>query len=266
MMQILESIFFGAVQGLTEFLPVSSSGHLVLLHSIADLRVGNDLAFDVALHMGTLVALVVFFRSDLIRLARGWIRSLRGQANSDGRLAWLILIGTCPAAIAGWWLEDTLVAVARQPESVAVVLVFGGVVLWAVDRWSRRSNPVESLSIWSVLAIGVGQALALIPGVSRSGATIIVGRWVGLGREAAARFSFLLSAPIILGAGLKQGFELRGLPLNLGVFAVGMVTAAVVGYFAIRWLLRLVQQHSYAPFAVYRVVLGVIAWLYFRGR
>lgn len=263
MAEILQSILFGVVQGLTEFLPVSSSGHLVLLHSIADLRISDDLAFDVALHLGTLVAVVVYFRTDLSKLTRGWLHSLHGRANVEGRMAWLILVGTIPAVLVGWWLEAGLTAAVRQPGRVAIVLIIGGVLLWAVDRWSRRHQPMETLSFWSVVAIGIGQAVALMPGVSRSGATIIVGRLVGLSRLAAARFSFLLSVPVIVGAGIKQAVDLRGQQIDSAIFLFGAASAAVVGYFAIRWLLAIVQRHSYAGFAIYRIVIGIAAGLYF---
>lgn len=263
MIESLYAAIFGAVQGLTEFLPVSSSGHLVLLHSIADFQAGDALAFDVALHVGTLVAVVVFFRNDIVRLMKGWLASLRGERNAEGNLAWWLLLATIPAALLGYFFESWFETAVRAPVTVGIVLILGGIGLWAADAWGRRVGELSSVTGKQALVIGIGQAFALIPGVSRSGATIMVARLLGFTRTAAARFSFLLSIPIIAGAGIKQGIELRGTEIDGLVFTVGMISAALVGWWAIGWLLKLVERHSYVGFAIYRLALGFAVIAYF---
>lgn len=262
-MDSLYAILFGAVQGLTEFLPISSSGHLVFLHSIADFETGSALAFDVALHVGTLIAVVVYFRNDIVRMLVGWVRSWKNRQDPDGRLAWMLIWATIPAAILGFLFESWFETAVRKPEIVAAVLILGGVALWWADRWAKTEQDLSSISLKTSLIIGFGQALALVPGVSRSGATIMMARLLGLSRPAAARFSFLLSIPIIAGAGLKKGLDLQGTNIDTTIFALGMVSAAIVGFWAIGWLLKLVQRHSYAGFAVYRFLAGAVALVYF---
>lgn len=235
----------------------------MLFHSITDFLDGNDLAFDVALHVGTLVAVLAYFRRDVLALLRGWWRTVRGQPDADGRLAWWIAAATVPAAGLGFVFESTIESVFRDPMVVAVVLVLGGGLLWLADRYGAQRIELGQTTGGMALAIGLGQAMALIPGVSRSGATIMIARWFGMTRPAAARFSFLLSIPIIAGAGVKQGLDLNWDGVQPAPFIVGMVAAAVVGWLAIGWLLRLVQRHSYAVFAWYRFVLGAVAFFYF---
>ncbi len=260
------AVVFGAVQGLTEFLPISSSGHLVILHSIADFSFGDALAFDVALHVGTLVAVVWYFRQDISRLFRGWIRTFQGTVDASGKLAWYILMATVPAAILGYLLESTFEEKFRRPELVGIVLALGGIALWAADRWSTSRRSIEQGGWVSALSIGFGQALALIPGVSRSGATIMVARLFGFTRDAAARFSFLLSIPIIAGAGLKKALDVQAATIDWGPFAVGMIASGIVGYWAIGFLLRLVQRRTYTGFAIYRLIIGALVFALWYGR
>lgn len=268
----LEAILFGTVQGLTEFLPVSSSGHLLLLHSITNFQLVDDQAFDVALHLGTLVALLAFFWRDILRFIKAgwdWIRHPVRTASIDQKMVGWLVVGSIPAVIAGVTLESYTETTWRSPMLAASALVVAGLVLWIVDVAQKGQKETEELSWWRSLIIGVGQAIALVPGVSRSGATIITGRLLGLSREAAARFSFLLSIPIIAGAGAKKTMDLANLNLTTDQsmeFLLGGLAAAVVGYFAIRILLRYISRHSYAIFAIYRIAVGIAALIYFWPR
>lgn len=262
MINIVEPILFGTVQGLAEFLPISSSGHLSLLHSVTHFSAGSDLSFDVALHMGTLVAVLIFFWRDIVRIGRAWFRSFRHweyQSNVDQRLGWLLVLSAIPGAIAGVLLESKAETIFRAPALTATVLILAGIALWVADRFAPQRETLERLTWRHTLILGLGQALAIIPGVSRSGATIALGRSLALTREAAARFSFLMSAPIMLGAGLKQLSSLRHETLTTHQqldFLIGMVVAGVVGYIAIRVLLQYISRHSYTVFVLYRIALG----------
>jgi len=252
------------VQGLTEFLPISSSGHLLLLHQIVDYRALNEQAFDVALHIGTVIALLLVFWSDLWRLFRAalrWVR-VRGTPDHDQTLAGLLLIATIPAAIIGFFFESIIETMLRSPMLAAINLIIAGVLLWAIDRWTTTSRNLETLGRWRALGIGLGQALALIPGVSRSGSTIMVGRLVGLERPAAVRFSFLLAVPITIGAALVKFPDLIAYRMpseDWLALTTGIIVAAVTGMFAIRFLLRFVAHRSFAVFAIYRTVVGLAA-------
>ena len=257
-----EPALFGAVQGLTEFLPISSSAHLLLLHHITHFTVADDLAFDVALHVGTLVAVVTYFWRDLWRLLRAWLvgfKKMNWTQNNDQRLAWWLVIASVPAALAGAALETKAETAFRAPLLTALVLILAGVILWLTDRFKSTDHDLPDITWRQALMIGVAQAVALVPGVSRSGATITMARLFRLNRAAAARFSFLLSAPILLGAGVKKMLDLGQMHLSslqLADFAVGAIVAALVGLVAINILLRFISRHSYGAFAVYRLVVG----------
>ncbi len=260
--EILYAMLFGAVQGLTEFLPISSSGHLILIHSITDFRVGNELAFDVTLHLGTLVAVLMFFRADVARLLRAAWQLLKQRKilTDDERQAWWLLLATIPAVIAGALLESAAESTFRSDRLVAVTLIVAGIVLWAVDRQRPQDRDTSQLGWWPAVLIGVGQAIALIPGVSRSGATMTFARAFRLDRASAARFSFLLAIPITVGAGLQGLVKAAGEQLSadqISAYIIGGLTAATVGYAAIRFLLRFVANHSFGIFALYRLVLGL---------
>ncbi|CAN5607571.1 undecaprenyl-diphosphate phosphatase [soil metagenome] len=272
-MDILRAILLGIVQGLTEFLPISSSAHLIIIPWVFGWE-PFGLAFDVALHLGTLAAILVYFRHELIAIPRGLINErselshARLPADPMARLGIFIFIATMPAAFAGVLAEGTIDrAFHGDPISrtaiavIAVVLVVVGLVLEIADRRGNvRVRSDDDVTLRQAIIIGLAQALALLPGASRSGTTITAGLFVGLSRADAARFSFLLGVPIIAGAGLKQMAELasNGLgDVGLGVFAVGVVTAALTGYAAIAGLLRFLQRRPVTVFVVYRVVLGV---------
>jgi undecaprenyl-diphosphatase len=263
---ILQAIILGIVQGLTEFLPISSSGHLILVPWLFDWEYLLDnpefnKTFDVALHLGTFIALVVYFWRDIGVLLAAWARTLRTRRidEPEGRLGWLILLTMVPAAIAGLLFEETIVNTLGAPWLIAVLLIVFGAVMWAVDRWSRKVREVDELGWRGALAIGVSQALALSPGVSRSGVTMVTGLLVGLKREAAARFSFLMSIPIIGGAALYSAIGLvqEGLPEGTAAaFVAGMAAAALSGFAAIWFLLAYLRRHSFMPFVLYRFAVG----------
>lgn len=271
-MDIFQALVLGLVQGLTEFLPVSSSAHLVFVPWLMgwDDKAITSIQFDVALHMGTLLAVLVYFAADWRRLIGAFFASVferRIGDDPDRRLAWLIVLGTIPAALAGMLLEGSIDTVFHDPRNlrtgllvIAVMMIVMGALLLFAERVGKRTIPIEGVRLPTAMAVGVAQALALIPGVSRSGSTITAGLFAGLKREAAARFSFLLSTPVVLAAGVKQVYDLTqegGLPASdqLGFF-VGFVASAVSGFLCISFLLRYLQRHSTAPFIWYRFMVG----------
>ena len=264
MLELLEAIFLGVVQGLTEFLPVSSSGHLLLSQYFLGLdqeRFG--LSFDVALHLGTLLAVIYFFRWDLWRMALAFLRSIRRRsiAEPDARLAYLILASTIPAAFIGYRFEDFISTTARSPWVVVFTLTLVGVLFIVGEAVGRRTRQASKLGFLEAVGIGVAQAAALVPGVSRSGATITLGLFLGLRREEAARFSFLMSVPIIAGAGFLQLREVVSAGMEaseVAIFGVGFVVSAVVGYLAIRFFISFVADHSLRAFAYYRFGLAAV--------
>ena len=266
LLELIEAIILGVVQGLTEFLPVSSSGHLLLGQYFLGLDQNQfGLSFDVALHMGTLVAVVSYFWRDLIRMAFAFFRSFgrhRDLANDpDQRLAYLVIASTVPAALIGFLFENFFETTVRSPWVVVFNFVLVGILFLVAEAAGSRSRRASKLRFGEALAIGLAQATALVPGVSRSGATITLGLFLGLRREEAARFSFLMSVPIIAGAGgLKLGEVIAG---GMGahellLFAAGFVTSAFVGYFTIRFLLNYLTRHSLRVFAYYRFAVAAV--------
>ena len=268
MREIIQAIILGVVQGLTEFLPVSSSGHLVLGQYFLGLdpeRFG--LSFDVALHMGTLLAVVSFFWRDLVRLAYAFVRSLsrgRNLDNPDQRLTYLIIASTVPAALLGFLFEGFIESQTRQPWIVVFNLVLVGVLFIVAEAAGRHSRQASKLGFAEAVGIGLAQAAALVPGVSRSGATITLGLFLGLRREEAARFSFLMSVPIIAGAGTLQMGEVVSEGMDAFealIFGAGFVSSAVVGYLAIRFFISYIADHSLRAFAYYRFGLAAVVAL-----
>ncbi|MFM8945007.1 MAG: undecaprenyl-diphosphatase UppP [Actinomycetota bacterium] len=266
-MTVLQAIVLGITQGLTEFAPVSSSGHLILVPWLFGWKVLEDPAlnktFDVALHLGTLAGAVVYFRTDLARYLTAFVRSVGARRidGTDTRIAWALVIGTVPGAIAGATLEGWIQERLGAPILVAAMLVVFGVVLVLVDRRAPVTRRVEDVSLRDGAILGVAQAIALQPGVSRSGITIAAARLLGLDREGAARVSFLLSLPIIAGAGLYKGLDVLrdGLPAGMAApFAAGIVAAAVSGFLVIWFLLSYLRRHAFTAFLWYRVAVAVI--------
>jgi undecaprenyl-diphosphatase len=261
-----QALVLGITQGATELLPISSSGHLILVPWLADWRYlethsAFNKTFDVALHLGTLVAVVAYFWSDVVRYVAAWFRSVRARAirSDDERIAWAIGIATVPAAIVGAVGEDWIDEHLGQPWQIAVVIAAFAVLLWIADRTAERVR-LDETTLGRAVAIGLSQILALMPGVSRSGITITAGRFSGLTRDAAARFSFLLLIPIVFGAVLFKGVKdvlLDPLPPgSVGPFVVGMLAATAVGLVAIDVLLGYVRRHDYTPFVLYRLALA----------
>ena len=255
-MPIIQVIILGIVQGLTEFLPVSSSGHLILAEQW--LQADSSLAFDLALHLGTLLALLVYFRRELAGLAAGVFKP------SQNRLSWLIIIATIPAVIAGILLQDQAETVFRSSELVAFNLVWVALLMLAVERLARKRFKLEQIGWRQSLAVGAAQALALIPGVSRSGITISAGLAKGMNYEAATKFSFLLSAPITAGAIIKvlaSDGTMTQLGSQGGLVLAGVASAAVSGYLAISFMLKFLARFGLRPFAYYRIALGLVVLL-----
>jgi len=278
-MAIMQAIMLGIVQGLTEFIPISSSAHLVIipwLFGWKDTAVAS-LPFDVALHLGTLIAVLAFFAADWVRLIRAWVTSLLERkigADLDRRLAWLLIIGCVPGGIAGVLAESKIENLFHKPDAphqatamivMAIIIALLGALLLLAERLAHHERKTGQLSLKDTILIGLAQALAVFPGVSRSGSTITAGLALGLERETAARFSFLLSAPIIAGAGLKSLWEVYK-DIHTGViaradlilFPVGFIAAAVSGYVCIRFLLRFLQKNPTDLFVYYRWALAAL--------
>ena len=289
-MPIFQAIILGIVQGATEFLPVSSSGHLIILPWLLGWQ-DPGLTFDVALHAGTLLAVLVYFGPQWIRIFRaafgGKVRVAKifldppggkpawSQAEMDDavsrerRLLWLLVAATIPGAIAGALLEKHADTTFRNPLLIAVMMILVGLVMWAAERVGSFRKRLADIGWGEAMTIGVSQAFAIVPGVSRSGSTIAAGLFCGMTREAAARFSFLLSTPIIAGAALLKAHHLIKEPLPREMympFAAGFVVSALVGFAAIAALMRYLHSHSLKLFIVYRVVFGIIVLaLAYRG-
>ena len=279
MSTILQAVVLGIVQGLTEFMPISSSAHLIIVPWLFN---WNDpaltsLTFDVALHLGTLLAVLVFFAGDWISLVRAWVLSIREWKIGDDpqrRLAWFIVIGTIPGGIAGILGEKAIEGLFHQPGVpilrsamlvMAVIIAVLGALLFLADRLARHLQSLDTITFKETLLIGLAQALAIFPGVSRSGSTISAGLALGLKRDSAAKFSFLLSAPIIAGAGLKslwdiyKGLKVGAIPhSDLLLFPIGFVVAALSGYLCIRFLMNYLQKHPVDVFVYYRWALAVL--------
>jgi undecaprenyl-diphosphatase len=265
-MSELEALLLGIVQGLTEFLPISSSGHLILVpwlqqYDFLQTHESFNKTFDVALHAGTLLAVLSYFRVEIVRILVGLWRSIRARAveGTDQRLAWAIVVATIPAVIAGGLGESFIEDHLGEPWQIAILLILFGLLLGYADRRPERES-LEQVGARQGLWVGLAQVLSLAPGVSRSGITITAGRFLGLDRDSAARFSFLLLAPVTAGAVVYKGYKAisEGLPPDVaGPMIVGTAAAAISGYLAIAGLLALVRRHSYDIFVVYRVMVGV---------
>ena len=265
----------GIVQGLTEFLPVSSSGHLIVVPYLLGWNDAfiTSLAFSVMLHIGTLVALLVYFRADWVRLVPAGLAAVRDRSfhgEEDRRLAWVLLASTIPAAIVGLLLSDVIEESFRSVGLVAVTLVVGGLILLFADRFGAKSRGIEDVTFPIAIGIGAAQALALIPGISRSGISISAARMVGMDRESAARLAFLMATPITAGAGIFEvrkliagegGVQVETLPL-----AVGMIAAAVSGLAAIHFMLSFLRRQSLDVFVWYRFALAAVVLIFWLRR
>jgi undecaprenyl-diphosphatase len=266
---VLQAIVLGLTQGITEFAPISSSGHLILVPWLFGWSIVQDPAlnktFDVALHLGTLLGAVIYFRTDLWRYVRAWFGSVGARAvrTQDERFAWALVIGTIPGALAGALFEGTIEDTLGEPWLIATMLACFGIVLYVVDRVCRQDRSFDTVGPRTGLFLGTAQALALQPGVSRSGVTITAARLIGIERESAARASFLLAIPIIAGAGLyksigvfQDGFQGYG-----AQFFWGFVASAVSGFTVIWFLLRYLRRHDFLLFMVYRLAVAALVLL-----
>ena len=271
---IIQALVMGIVQGLTEFLPISSSGHLILVPWLLGFNDPflDSLAFSVVLHGGTLLALLVYFRDDWRRLIPAGLAALRDRSfrnDPDRRLAWLLVASTVPAAIIAVFLNDWIEQNVRQVGLVAVMLVIAGAVLWTADRWGPRTHTIARLTFRGAIGIGAAQALALIPGVSRSGISMSAALFAGLDRADTARYSFLMATPITALAVAYELFKIvRGDAgqVEIGPLVVGVTAAFVSGILAIAGLLRYVRTRSFNVFVVYRIAFAVVVLAVFLAR
>ena len=256
-----EALVLGIVQGLTEFLPISSTAHVFVISQLAGWP-DPGAAFTAVMQIGTECAVLVYFRKDLLRIARAWFASLAQvrkprTMNADARMGWLIIVGTIPIALLGLIFAHQIETAARNLWLVAATLIVFGLVLAAADYWGSKRKPIEQLGLRDGVALGFGQALALIPGVSRSGATISTGLALGYTREAAARYAFLLAIPAVLASGLYEATKINDSgPVAWGPTIFATVVAFGVGLAVIAWLLRWVSTRSYLPFVIYRIIAG----------
>lgn len=265
-MDIIQAIALALLQGLTEFLPVSSSAHLILLPVLLGWE-DQGLAFDVAVHVGTLTAVVAYYRKDLIQIISAWSRSLIGkEVSDDSKLAWYVILGTIPVGLVGVMLPDVIETVLRSPLVIAASTMVFAFLLWYSEKRAKEARTTVKLS--DAIIIGLFQAIALIPGTSRSGITITAGLLTGLKREYAARFSFLLSIPTIALAGMVKGKELveTAEPVMWDLILIGVVLSAVVAYISISWFLKLLDRVGMMPFVYYRLILGIFLFAVFFGQ
>lgn len=282
MTEFFKAIFLGAVQGVTEFLPISSTGHLIIAEHILGISQETyGLTFDAALHIGSLIAVFWYFKEDWKKLLRSFISvildliqdpkvilKLGSLIHGNDKICLLLILGTIPAVFIGLLFENAVETAFRSPTLVAFALIIFSFVLLFVERVGRKYKKMETLTFVDSLVVGFAQSIALIPGVSRSGITMASGMWRGLTREEAARFAFLLSAPIIAGAGGKKLIDtitvlFHGqMPIGqFGFFITGMVSAAIVGYLTIKYFLKYISNHSLYPFIIYRIVIGIVILL-----
>lgn len=265
-MNVVHAAWLALLQGVTEFLPISSDAHLILVPRLLGWP-DQGLIFDTAVHLGTLAAVIAYFRVELLRMLRDWLATLAGgRATPDARLAWAVLLGTLPAGLAGLLLHKSVEGHLRTPAVIAVATLAFALLLGWADRRRGGTRNEHELTWRDVAVIGCAQALALIPGTSRSGITITAALFCGLDRTAAARYSFLLSIPIIAAAGtLEVGSGLRSAPHGtLGVLALGAAISGVSAYLTIHFFLRLLRRIGMMPFVVYRLILGAALLVVFR--
>ncbi|WP_213999513.1 undecaprenyl-diphosphate phosphatase [Arsukibacterium sp.] len=257
-MSTLEVIILAILQGITEFLPISSSAHLILPSAIFGWQ-DQGIAFDVAVHVGTLLAVMLYFRQDIGRLMVGWVQSLGGRHSTDSKLAWWVILATIPAGLAGLLAADYIESYLRSPWVLAITTIVFGLALWWADATAKQQQSMEQLSWRQALFIGVAQAISLIPGTSRSGITMTAAMLLGLDKVSAARFSFLLSIPIIILSGGYQASKLLAEPerFDLAAIFLGMGLAFISALICIHFFLKIISRMGMLPFVIYRLLLGV---------
>jgi len=256
-MEIYQSIILGIVQGLTELLPISSSGHLFLIPWFFNWNIPEY--FDVALHFGTLLAIGIFFFKDWVNLIKGGYKQVvKKEKSTEGRLFWYIVIATIPGGIIGFLLDHFAEELLTKPLIIAIALIIMGLFLYFVDKFSKNKTSYEELNFKQTFLIGLSQSLAFIPGVSRSGITMTTGRLLGVKREAVAKYSFMLSAPIVLAA---TAYKFKEFVFDLP-FVIGVFVSFIVGIFVIKFLLEYLKKGDFKWFSIYRVILGLGTILY----
>lgn len=263
-MTLYEIIILAIIQGLTEFLPISSSAHLILPAEVLGWR-NQGLAFDVAVHVGSLLAVMIYFRQDIWRLAFAWFgHGFTSNQSNDSKLAWWVVLGTIPAGLFGFLMKDWIELNARSALVIAITTIVFGLLLWYADAKAKQTRTTENLGLKDIIIIGIAQAIAVIPGTSRSGITMTAGLMLGLNRESAARFSFLLSIPIILAAGLFSTVDLlkakNAVDWQALIYGAGF--SFVAAYLCIFLFLNWISRIGMLPFVIYRLILGVVL-LYF---
>jgi undecaprenyl-diphosphatase len=254
----LEVIILSIIQGITEFLPISSSAHLILPSAIFGWE-DQGIAFDVAVHVGTLLAVMLYFRQDIANLTVGWIKSLGGQHSTDSKLAWWVILATIPAGLAGLLAADLIETFLRSPWVLAITTIVFGLLLWLADATAKQQVSMEQMNWRQALIIGLAQAVALIPGTSRSGITMTAAMLLGLDKVSAARFSFLLSIPIIVLSGGYQASKLLSEPTQYDISGIllGMVLSFISALICIHFFLKIISRMGMLPFVIYRLLLGV---------
>ena len=263
-MNLLITILLGSIQGITEFVPVSSSGHLVILHDIFPVELINSLGFDVALHLGTLIALIIYFYSDISKYLKAFISSFTNwdvKNNVEQKLAWLLVLSTIPAIIVALLFDNIIESSLRSPIVVATTLLIGALLFFLVEKYSKQNKSITNITCKKTVLLGLAQALALIPGTSRSGITITMGMALNLSREAATRFSFLMAIPIVFLAGTKKSYNIiqEGLVQEqIVLYAIGLLVSTIIGYLAIKYFLQFTKNHNLNWFGLYRIILAII--------
>jgi undecaprenyl-diphosphatase len=262
-MNYFDAIILGIVEGLTEFLPVSSTGHLTIAEKILGLRTDDDAVtgFTAVIQMGAIAAVIVYFARDIWNIIRTWVLGLarpQYRGHRDFRMGWYVILGTIPVGLVGFALKDVIKNDLRSLWVVAVALICWSAVMWAAERSARQVRSEKQLNLTDALVVGVVQCVSLVPGVSRSGATISAGLFRGLDRVTATRLSFFLSIPALLAAGLFELKDALGGDIGVGETVVGTVVAFVVAYGSVAWLLRFVAHHPITWFVPYRVALGAV--------
>lgn len=265
-MDIIQALSLAVLQGLTEFLPISSSAHLILLPVLLGWD-DQGLAFDVAVHMGTLTAVLVFYRRDIASMSRAWLSSLTGGGVTDeSKLFWYVGFGTIPVGLVGITISQQFETLLRSPLIIAAATIIFALLLWFASRRAKENR--QTVTVLDMVVVGLFQALALIPGTSRSGITITAGLLMGLERNQAARFSFLLSIPVIALAGMLKAVELlqAEIPVDWSLISIGATVSAIVAYLSIAWFLRLLEKIGLMPFVWYRLLLGGFLIVVFIGQ
>jgi undecaprenyl-diphosphatase len=266
----IQALIMGLTQGLTEFIPVSSSGHLVLIPWLFGWKDPfiDSVLFTVVLHMGTLLALLVYFWRDWLKLIPAGLAAIRDRSfkgDPDRKMAFLLITATIPAVLVGPIFDTKLEELVREPARIALMLCVGAAILWLADRWGSKKREMDSMSFPEALGIGVAQTIALVPGISRSGISISAGLFMGLSREAAARFSFLMATPVVAGAGLWEARKLltheAGVNPEVNLVVIGFIAAAISGLFAIRFMLAFLRRQPVTVFVVYRVAAAILVFV-----